>query len=451
MENQRMQRGNMAARNNRAMQSSEVFIRLDISMLNSYDMMLVREKYGIEGWGVVVFIMKYLIERRTDCRAPLYAVNEIARICHKRKNSVLQLIMEFPSLFEIEANGKIFFSPYLLQFFGNSSANEKQTNHSLDKLTNETLDNQKVSFPKNKNKEQEQITTKEKKRKGTSPDPAQGGENDADGKRLREIGASPSPSQGGENDADGKRLREIKTSPDPSQGGENDADGKRLREIGTSPNPSQGGECDADGKRLREIKTSPTPSQGGECVADGRKLREIGASPDPSQGGESVDDGKRLRREESITAMHSATSCVTKQRKTQETEVRHRTEQTAAAPPTQAEMGVTRELLSQLYQDNEYMTSLERIANLAVRTNFAVRRNLLFWFQYYCQSHAKRVKDIADAKDYLANLMRPGSNTRAHFMAYQNRIYERNYQMKMQSQRNEQQNAGRINAGCCQS
>ena len=348
MENQRMQKGNMAARNNRAMQSSEVFIRLDISMLNSYDMMLVREKYGIEGWGVVVFIMKYLIERRTDCRAPLYAVNEIARICHKRKNSVLQLIMEFPSLFEIEANGKIFFSPYLLQFFGNSSANEKQINHSLDKLTNETLDNQEVSFPKNKNKEQEQITTKEKKRKETSPSPRG-------------------------------------TSPDPSQGGENDA------------------------------------------------------------------DGKRLRREESITAMHSATSCVTKQRKTQKTEVRHRTEQTAAAPPTQAEMGVTRELLSQLYQDNEYMTSLERIANLAVRTNFAVRRNLLFWFQYYCQSHAKRVKDIADAKDYLANLMRPGSNTRAHFMAYQNRIYERNYQMKMQSQRNEQQNAGRINVGCCQS
>ena len=392
MENQRMQKGNMAARNNRAMQSSEVFIRLDISMLNSYDMMLVREKYGIEGWGVVVFIMKYLIERRTDCRAPLYAVNEIARICHKRKNSVLQLIMEFPSLFEIEANGKIFFSPYLLQFFGNSSANEKQTNHSLDKLTNETLDNQEVSFPKNKNKEQEQITTKEKKRKETSPD----------------------PSQGGENDVDGKRLREIKTSPSPSQGGENDADRKRLREIGASPDPR-------------------------------------GTSPDPSQGGENDADGKRLRREESITAVHSATSCVTKQRKTQKTEVRHRTEQTTAAPPTQAEMGVTRELLSQLYQDNEYMTSLERIANLAVRTNFAVRRNLLFWFQYYCQSHAKRVKDIADAKDYLANLMRPGSNTRAHFMAYQNRIYERNYQMKMQSQRNEQQNAGRINAGCCQS
>ena len=385
MENNCMQRGNMAARNHRAMNKSTLHVRFEISFLNSYDMTMLREKYGIAGWGIAVFMMKYLIERRTDCRAPLYVISEIAHACHKSQKTILQIINDFPSLFQIDSNNKVLFCPYLQQFFSNYSANNEKSNRSLDKLTNESLDNQEVSFSKNKELEQEQITTKEKKRKGTSPSPSQGGECDADGRRLREIGASP----------------------DPSQGGENDADGKRLREIGASPSPSQGGEC--------------------------------------------VADGKRLRREESITAMHSATSCVTKQRKTQKTEVRHRTEQTAAAPPTQAEMGVTRELLSQLYQDNEYMTSLERIANLAVRTNFAVRRNLLFWFQYYCQSHAKRVKDIADAKDYLANLMRPGSNTRAHFMAYQNRIYERTYQMKMQSQRNEQQNAGRINAGCCQS
>ena len=370
MENNRMQRGNMAARNHRAMNKSALHVRFEISFLNSYDMTMLREKHGIAGWGIAVFMMKYLIERRTGCRAPLYVISEIAHACHKSQKTILQIINDFPSLFQINSNNKVLFSPYLQQFFGNYSANNEKSNRSLDKLTNEFLDNQEVSFSKNKELEQEQITTKEKKRKGTSPDPR---------------GTSPDPSQGGEDDADGKNLGEIGTSPDPSQGGENDA------------------------------------------------------------------DGKRMRREESITAMHSATSCVTKQRKTQETEVRHRTEQTAAAPPTQAEMGVTRELLSQLYQDNEYMTSLERIANLAVRTNFAVRRNLLFWFQYYCQSHAKRVKDIADAKDYLANLMRPGSNTRAHFMAYQNRIYERNYQMKMQSQRNEQQNAGRINAGCCQS
>ena len=318
MENQRMQKGNMAARNNRAMQSSEVFIRLDISMLNSYDMMLVREKYGIEGWGVVVFIMKYLIERRTDCRAPLYAVNEIARICHKRKNSVLQLIMEFPSLFEIEANGKIFFSPYLLQFFGNSSANEKQTNHSLDKLTNETLDNQEVSFPKNKNKEQEQIKDEEK---------------------------------------------EVEKA-------DVDAD--------SSKNNSQSG--------TKLSAKADTPSAA--CTLQ--------------------------RNHAKATAMA----------KSQVAPVRHREDQPSVAAPSPSEEGIPRQLLSQLYQDNDYMASLEHMANLAVCKNFTVRRNVLFWFWHYCQMHAKHVRSAADAKDYLANLMRPGSNTRAQFMAYQNHLYE---------------------------
>ena len=318
MENQRMQKGNMAARNNRAMQSSEVFIRLDISMLNSYDMMLVREKYGIEGWGVVVFIMKYLIERRTDCRAPLYAVNEIARICHKRKNSVLQLIMEFPSLFEIEANGKIFFSPYLLQFFGNSSANEKQTNHSLDKLTNETLDNQEVSFPKNKNKEQEQIKDEEK---------------------------------------------EVEKA-------DVDAD--------SSKNNSQSG--------TKLSAKADTPSAA--CTLQ--------------------------RNHAKATTMA----------KSQVAPVRHREDQPSVAAPSPSEEGIPRQLLSQLYQDNDYMASLEHMANLAVCKNFTVRRNVLFWFWHYCQMHAKHVRSAADAKDYLANLMRPGSNTRAQFMAYQNHLYE---------------------------
>ena len=318
MENQRMQKGNMAARNNRAMQSSEVFIRLDISMLNSYDMMLVREKYGIEGWGVVVFIMKYLIERRTDCRAPLYAVNEIARICHKRKNSVLQLIMEFPSLFEIEANGKIFFSPYLLQFFGNSSANEKQINHSLDKLTNEILDNQEVSFPKNKNKEQEQIKDEE------------------------------------------KEVEKVDVDADSSK------------------NNSQSG--------TKLSAKADTPSAA--CTLQ--------------------------RNHAKATAMA----------KSQVAPVRHREDQPSVAAPSPSEEGIPRQLLSQLYQDNDYMASLEHMANLAVCKNFTVRRNVLFWFWHYCQMHAKHVRSAADAKDYLANLMRPGSNTRAQFMAYQNHLYE---------------------------
>ena len=160
MEKIRKQQGHVVARNHRDCKESEIFVRFEISMLNSYDMTLVRDKYGIEGWGIVLYIMKYLIERRTDCRAPLYVVGEIAHACHKNRRTILQLIADFPSLFEIEAGGKIFSSPYLLRFFIKTSAKKEKSNRSLDKLTNEALDNQEVSFSKNKELEQEQITTK---------------------------------------------------------------------------------------------------------------------------------------------------------------------------------------------------------------------------------------------------------------------------------------------------
>ena len=44
MENNRMQRGNMAARNHRAMNKSALHVRFEISFLNSYDMTMLREK-----------------------------------------------------------------------------------------------------------------------------------------------------------------------------------------------------------------------------------------------------------------------------------------------------------------------------------------------------------------------------------------------------------------------
>ena len=96
MENNRMQRGNMAARNHRAMNKSTLHVRLGISFLNSYDMTMLKEKYGIAGWGIALFIMKYLIERRTDSRAPLYAIFEIAHACHKNQKTILQIINDFP-------------------------------------------------------------------------------------------------------------------------------------------------------------------------------------------------------------------------------------------------------------------------------------------------------------------------------------------------------------------
>jgi len=159
MENNNTQRVGTTARNNRTMNRKGPFIRFDIAMLNSLDMTLVRQKYGIEGWGIVLYIMKCLLERHTDCRAPLSIVPEIAYVCHKSKCTILQLIRDFPALFEIEPDGQTFTSPYLLQLFVKCSAKNEKSNRSLNKLTNETVDNQPVNVPKNNEQEQEQKKT----------------------------------------------------------------------------------------------------------------------------------------------------------------------------------------------------------------------------------------------------------------------------------------------------
>ena len=188
MENNNTQRVGTTARNNRTMNRKGPFIRFDIAMLNSLDMTLVRQKYGIEGWGIVLYIMKCLLERHTDCRAPLSIVPEIAYVCHKSKRTILQLICDFPALFEIEPDGQTFTSPYLLQLFVKCSAKNEKSNRSLNKLTNETIDNQPVNVPKNNEQEQEQKKTTKRvekvdddddavfEKRKTSPNPSKGGE-----------------------------------------------------------------------------------------------------------------------------------------------------------------------------------------------------------------------------------------------------------------------------------
>ena len=123
--------GNKTARNRHNTGSSQLHLRLELSFLNSYDMAMLKEKYSIAGWGVAIYMMKFLLERRTNCRAPLYAISEIAHGCHKSPKFVLQLINDFPSLFQIESNKKVFYSPFLQQLFGECSARNEETNDGL--------------------------------------------------------------------------------------------------------------------------------------------------------------------------------------------------------------------------------------------------------------------------------------------------------------------------------
>ena len=419
------QQGTAASPMLRNCKRTNVFVRLDLEMLNNFDMTVVKEKYGLEGWGIVIYIMKFLVERRTDCRAPIYAVSDIARACHRHKSFILQLIGDFPSLFTIEPGNQVFTSPYLTQFFRENSTKKEKTKINLDKLTNETPDNQELNPSKNKNKEQEQIKDEEKEveKFDVAADVFEKNKSlEADAKKTCSAMAQPSTAKAAQRRCCGKKKSAVKGAKTAaSKTGKATDDQAKQAELqpkssgSAARNARNHAGADADSKSSPTISVAPSPIAHGSTAATlssnalvntlRKKIRQASAAA--------------AKREQA--AIQVPTSPATK------------TQQPTAEAPTAASsapLSINRELLALLYHDEDYMASLEHMANLAVHKNPTLRRNLLYWFWHYCQMHGKAMRSAADAKDYLANLMRPGSNTRARFMAYQNHFYEQNYQVE---------------------
>ena len=417
------QQGTAASPMLRNSKRTNVFVRLDLEMLNNFDMTVVKEKYGLEGWGIVIYIMKFLVERRTDCRAPIYAVSDIARACHRHKSFILQLIGDFPSLFTIEPGNQVFSSPYLTQFFRENSTKKEKTKTNLDKLTNETSDNQELNPSKNKNKEQEQIKDEEKEveKFDVAADVFEKNKSlEADAEKACPAMAQPSTAKAAQRRCCGKKKSAVKGEKTAASKTEKATD-DHAKQAELQPKSSGSAArnarnhagADADSKSSPTISIAPSPTAHGSTAATlssnafvntlRKKIRQASAAA--------------AKREQA--AIQVPTSPATK------------TQQPTAEPsatPSSAPLSINRELLALLYHDEDYMASLEHMANLAVHKNPTLRRNLLYWFWHYCQMHGKAMRSAADAKDYLANLMRPGSNTRARFMAYQNHFYEQNYQ-----------------------
>lgn len=419
------QQGTAASPMLRNCKRTNVFVRLDLEMLNNFDMTVVKEKYGLEGWGIVIYIMKFLVERRTDCRAPIYAVSDIARACHRHKSFILQLIGDFPSLFTIEPGNQVFSSPYLTQFFRENSTKKEKTKTNLDKLTNETPDNQELNPSKNKNKEQEQIKDEEKEveKFDVAADVFEKNKSlEADAKKTCSAMAQPSTAKAAQRRCCGKKKSAVKGAKTAASKTEKATD-DQAKQAELQPKSSGSAArnarnhagADADSKSSPTISIAPSPTAHGSTAATlssnafvntlRKKIRQASAAA--------------AKREQA--AIQVPTSPATK------------TQQPTAEPsatPSSAPLSINRELLALLYHDEDYMASLEHMANLAVHKNPTLRRNLLYWFWHYCQMHGKAMRSAADAKDYLANLMRPGSNTRARFMAYQNHFYEQNHQVE---------------------
>ena len=141
------------------------FLLLDTRLLNSPDLFRLRETMGMEGWGMALFVLNYLLERGEWGRAPLHAATDLARMCHKNKRSMMALLTDYPTLFEIEAGGKVFNSPYLRQCLGGEKIKINQKSCGLETLTNEPSDNQVLTLHrikderiKKKNDEEKETT-----------------------------------------------------------------------------------------------------------------------------------------------------------------------------------------------------------------------------------------------------------------------------------------------------
>ena len=419
------QQGTAASPMLRNCKRTNVFVRLDLEMLNNFDMTVVKEKYGLEGWGIVIYIMKFLVERRTDCRAPIYAVSDIARACHRHKSFILQLIGDFPSLFTIEPGNQVFSSPYLTQFFRENSTKKEKTKTNLDKLTNETPDNQELNPSKNKNKEQEQIKDEEKEveKFDVAADVFEKNKSlEADAKKTCSAMAQPSTAKAAQRRCCGKKKSAVKGAKTAaSKTGKATDDHAKQAELqpkssgSAARNARNHAGADADSKSSPTISVAPSP------IAHGSTAATLSSNAFVNTLRKKIRQASAAAAKREQAAIQVPTSPATK------------TQQPTAEPSataSSAPLSINRELLALLYHDEDYMASLEHMANLAVHKNPTLRRNLLYWFWHYCQMHGKAMRNAADAKDYLANLMRPGSNTRARFMAYQNHFYEQNHQVE---------------------
>ena len=419
------QQGTAASPMLRNCKRTNVFVRLDLEMLNNFDMTVVKEKYGLEGWGIVIYIMKFLVERRTDCRAPIYAVSDIARACHRHKSFILQLIGDFPSLFTIEPGNQVFSSPYLTQFFRENSTKKEKTKTNLDKLTNETPDNQELNPSKNKNKEQEQIKDEEKEveKFDVAADVFEKNKSlEADAKKTCSAMAQPSTAKAAQRRCCGKKKSAVKGAKTAASKTEKATD-DQAKQAELQPKSSGSAArnarnhagADADSKSSPTISIAPSP------IAHGSTAATLSSNAFVNTLRKKIRQASAAAAKREQAAIQVPISPATK------------TQQPTAEPSattSSAPLSINRELLALLYHDEDYMASLEHMANLAVHKNPTLRRNLLYWFWHYCQMHGKAMRNAADAKDYLANLMRPGSNTRARFMAYQNHFYEQNYQVE---------------------
>ena len=361
------------------------FLLLDTRLLNSPDLFRLRETMGMEGWGMALFVLNYLLEHGEWGRAPLHAVTDLARMCHKNKRSMMALLTDYPTLFEIEVGGKVFNSPYLRQCLGGEKIKINQKSCGLETLTNEPSDNQALNLHRIKD---ERIKKKNDEEKETTAADAA----DAVAKKA-EKGAKQPAALGteeakmvGRSVASGAKQRVVsdaKASPATHA--------LPLRPTKVAPlAPAKATEESA--QHVEQATASPTDST----------AKATNASAKATEGGSKCVE--QVAKQPGFRLKTVFTDLAEAARKLPDDE--------------RQPLRTTWEILAQLYDDSLYWQSLERLVGLEVYSQERWKHLALRWFFTYCVTQAKPIAALNDAKSYLNHLLQPGRNTRQAFEHY---------------------------------
>lgn len=444
------------------------FLLLDTRLLNSPDLFRLRETMGMEGWGMALFVLNYLLEHGEWGRAPLHAVTDLARMCHKNKRSMMALLTDYPTLFEIEAGGKVFNSPYLRQCLGGEKIKINQKSCGLETLTNEPSDNQALSLHRIKD---ERIKKKNDEEKETAvADAADAVAKKAEkGAKQRVTSGTEEAKMVGRSVVKGAEQRVTSGTEEVkmvghlvASGAEQPAASPAKASPATNALPHHPTEvaplasaktAEESAQHVEQVTASPTNSAAKAVNAPEKAMEESAqyveqatASPtDSAAKARAKAMGENAQHVEQATTSPTNSAAKAANASAKATEGGNkRMGQIAKQPGFRLEtvftdlaqaarklpdderqpLRTTWGILAQLYADSLYWQSLERLVGLEVYSQKRWKRLALRWFFTYCVTQAKPITALNDAKSYLNHLLQPGRNTRQAFEHYAQTQYE---------------------------
>ncbi|WP_315254479.1 hypothetical protein [Segatella oulorum] len=411
------------------------FLLLDTRLLNSPDLFRLRETMGMEGWGMALFVLNYLLEHGEWGRAPLHAVTDLARMCHKNKRSMMALLTDYPTLFEIEAGGKVFNSPYLRQCLGGEKIKINQKSCGLETLTNELSDNQALNLHRIKDERIKKKNDEEKE--NTAADAADAVAKKAEkGAKQRVTSGTEEARMVGHLVASGAKQRVISGTEEVKMVGHLVASGAKQRVTSGTEEVKMVGRPVVKGAEQRVASAAKASSA---TNALPHPLTEVA----PLASAKAAEENAQHVEQATTSPTNSAAKAANASAKATEGGSKH-AEQVAKQPGFRLEtvftdlaqaarklpdderqpLRTTWEILAQLYADSLYWQSLERLVGLEVYSQERWKRLALRWFFTYCVTQAKPIAALNDAKSYLNHLLQPGRNTRQAFEHYAQTQYE---------------------------